>query len=147
MEKLELVPICMQDIDCFDGTEYGNLSAEKRTELIKNSENSCYNGQFFRLFLLKLGDELIGFFNVYAQSDKDISIAPEIKAQYRRKGFGEKGLILALKKAKELGYERAIATIVEDNTASINLHKKLNFEFVKKREKNGKCLSVYVKML
>ena len=84
---------------------------------------------------LKALGEVVGFFNVDAQSDKDISIAPEIKAQYRRKGFGEKGLILALKKAKELGYERALATIVENNAASINLHKKLNFEFVKKRKK------------
>lgn len=147
MEKLELVPICMQEIDCFDGTEYGNLSAEKRAELIKNSISGSCNGRYFKFYLFKALGEVVGFFNVYAQSDKDISIAPEIKAQYRRKGFGKKGLILALKKAKELGYERAIATIVEDNTASINLHKKLNFEFVKKRAKEEKCLNVYVKML
>lgn len=144
---LELVPICENDIDCFDGTEYGNLTAGRRLELIENSKNGCYNGKFFRFFLLKLDGEVIGFMNVCAHSKSVISVAPEIKEQYRQKGYGEKGLLLALKKAEELRYKIAMATVVEENIASIKLHEKLGFERVYNYEKKGKNLILFVKLI
>ena len=141
---IELVPISLQDINCFDGTEYEHLTIEKRIELIKNSENGCYNGQFFKFFLLKGDDELIGFMNVCARSKSVISIAPEIKKRYRRKGYGEKGVFLALTKAEKLGYKIAMATVIEENIASIKLHEKLGFIHIgNKVSKNGNLLKIY----
>lgn len=147
MQNLELVPISLQDINCFDGTEYEHLTIEKRIELIKNSENGCYNGQFFKFFLLKGDDELIGFMNVCARSKSVISIAPEIKKRYRRKGYGEKGVLLALIKAEKLGYKIAMATVIEENIASIKLHEKIGFERVYNYEKKGKNLILFVKLI
>ena len=147
MQNLELVPISLQDINCFDGTEYEHLTIEKRIELIKNSENGCYNGQFFRFFLLKLDDEVVGFMNVCARSKSVISIAPEIKKHYRRKGYGEKGVLLALTKAEKLGYKIAMATVIEENIASIKLHEKIGFERVYNYEKKGKNLILFVKLI
>lgn len=147
MQNLELVPISLQDVDCFDGTEYENLTIEKRTELIENSKNGCYNSQFFKFFLLKLDDEVVGFMNVCARSKSVISIAPEIKKCYRRKGYGKKGVLLALTKAEELGYKIAMATVVEENIASIKLHEKLGFERVYNYEKKGKNLILFLKLI
>ncbi len=147
MQKFELEPIRIEDIDCFDGTEYENLSIEKRTELIENSIKGNHKGRYFKFYLFKLDGETIGLFNVCAQSKNVISIAPEIKKQFRRNGYGTKGLSLALEKAKELGYKNAIATIREDNEASIKLHEKLGFEQVFKYDNKEKTLILFMKLL
>ena len=147
VENLELVPISLQDIDCFDGTEYKNLSTDKRRELIENSLNGSYNGKYFEFYLLKLGGETIGLFNVCAHSKSVISVAPEIKENFRQKGYGTAGMHLSLLNAKQKGYKVAIATVREENLASIKLHDKLNFERVMNYEKNGKPIRTYLKVL
>lgn len=147
-ESLKLYPITFSDIECFDGSEYQNLSDEKKQDLIMHSNSANYSGNYFKFFLLKMGDCVVGFINIYAHDKSVVSIAPEIKMQYRRKGFAEKGLILAYEFMKGLGYSVVVADINNDNIASQRLHEKLGFKIIKRYiNKNNKEMILYKKTL
>ena len=148
MEQLILTPVTQADINCFDGTEYQNLTLARKKELISNSITGVCDGKFFKFYLLKDNDKTVGVFNFYEQSKSVISICPNIKEEYRKNGYATKGLILAHAVAKEKGYSVALQTVREENLASIGLHQKLGFELVKKcKTQNGNPVRIYLKLL
>lgn len=144
--KLEPIKIC--DVECLDESEYKNLSREKRLDLINSSIIEEHNGKFFKFFLLKVDGNIAGFFNVYAHSNKDISIAPEIKYEYRNKGYATKSLNLLYKIFRKMGYKTIRADIRAGNISSLKLHKKLGFVFIKKYvNENGREMILYKKSI
>ncbi len=145
---LELVPISHIDVECFDNTEYGNLSYNDRIKLVNDSNKESCSGKYFKFYLVKLGNEIIGFINVYAHSKNVVSIAPEIKAEYRRKGYGFIAYENALKLAKDLKFKVAISDVKIENVASLKLQEKLGFEHIKTYTNDkGNRVKFYLKSL
>lgn len=143
-----MLPITIDDVELLDKTEYSNLSKEDRKMLVQNSKNGLLNGNFFRFYLIKNGLETVGVINMYGHGSNTISVAPEIFVEFRNKCFAIKGLNIAYKIAKELGFNKVIAGIRKENIASQNLHKKLGFSFVEDfTSKNGKPMKRYFKNL
>lgn len=86
--------------------------------------------------------------SLYAHSKHIISCAPEIKEEFKNKGFGFSAETSALKYAKEKGYTIAFASVEDNNKASIALHEKLGFEMAKQySNKKGKTMRFYIKAL
>lgn len=148
MKELELVPITIDDIDAFDNSEYQGLTKEKRLELINSSLQGMVNGKFFRFYLLRQDEKIIGFMNFCEKSKSVISIAPEIKVEFRNRGYATKALTIAYSLAKAMGFKAIVGGIREDNLASQKLHEKLGFELVQKFiNKNQKEMRLYIKIL
>lgn len=148
MEKIRLKPISVQDVDWLNKTEYKNLSKFQRQKLVEDCIKEEFNGEFFKFFLIEFGGEIIGVLNVKGHGDGVVSVAPEILAEYRNKGFASKSLILAYQYVKEKGFTKLTAGIREDNKASQSLHLKLGFKYEKDcTSKNGNLLKIYSKNL
>ena len=147
-ENISLKEIGFDDLDCFNDTEYSALTEEKRKELVEHSKNSQHQGKYFKFYLIIYQERIVGFLNVCDLSRSAFSIAPEIKKEFRRKGFCEIALTIAFNIQKLRGKKLAIASIREDNVASIKLHEKLGFELVKDYySKSGKPMKEYVKFI
>jgi len=148
MSNLELKPISCLDVDWLDKTEYKSLSIENRKALIRDSEKGLCKGEFFRFFIVIYEGEKIGVINMCGHGKDTVSVAPEILQEYRLRGFGEKSLKEAYLIAKKTGFKELTAGIREDNLASINLHLKMGFRFIKNHvSKNGVKLKIYSKQL
>ena len=148
MKDLELVPIKLSDIDWLDKTEYKNLSTERRMELVISSTVGRVDGEFFRFFLIKKKNEIIGVVNMRGHGNKVVSVAPELIEKYRGKGFWKESLKLAYSLAKQLGFKEVTAGIRKENHISQRLHEKLGFNFIKNEiNKNGNLLKIYSKQL
>ena len=148
MENLKLKAITHCDQGIFDKTEYQGLTKKKRIELISRSIEKSYENKYFEFFLLQNDSDIVGLMNFKAHSDTVISVAPEIKEEFRGKGFATAGLKLAYNLAKEKGFKIAIADIREDNLPSIKLHEKLGFEYMRTyKNLKGTTLRLYLKLL
>lgn len=145
---MQLKPISKNDINVFDQTEYGNLTLENRERLINDSINELCKGKYFKFYLIMVDDICVGFINVCGHSESVVSIAPEIKKDYRKKGYAYLAMQKAIDFAIEKGYKIAVAGIKIDNIASQKLQEKLGFEYVQNIfSKNGNQLKYYVKLL
>lgn len=148
MSNIFLKEITESDVDELDNSEYSNLDKEKRLELISCSKNAEHDGKYFKFYLLKKGQSTIGFINVSANSKNVCSVAPEIKEEFRQKGYATDACVKMFEELKRRGFKIAMATIREDNLASIALNEKLEFEYVKSYVgKSGKVLKLYLKPL
>ena len=145
---MQLKPISKNDINVFDQTEYGNLTLENRERLINDSINGLCKGKYFKFYLIMVDDICVGFINVCGHSESVVSIAPEIKKDYRKNGYAYLAMQKAIDLAREKGYKIAVAGIKIDNIASQKLQEKLGFEYVQNIfSKNGNQLKYYIKLL
>ena len=143
-----LKPISKNDINVFDQTEYENLTLENRKRLIEDSINELCKSKYFKFYLILVDDICVGFINVCGHSESVVSIAPEIKKDYRKKGYAYVAMQKAIDLAREKGYKIAVAGSRIDNIASQKLQEKLGFEYVQNIfSKNGNELKYYVKLL
>lgn len=148
MKNLKLQPISILDIEWLDKTEYKGLSVDRRKELVRDSDKGLIDGDFFRFFLVKNGEETVGLINMRGHGKEVVSVAPEILKEYRGQGFGEESLKIAYSLAKELGVREITAGIRADNLISINLHLKLGFKYLKEHtSKNGNLIKTYTKTI
>lgn len=148
MNNLELKPISRTDIVWLDKTEYKNLSEERRELLVSDSERCLCQGEFFRFFMIKDGNEVVGVINMQGHGKEVVSVAPEIFPEHRGKGFAYRSLVKAYEFAKEKGFTQLTAGIREENIASQNLHLKLGYKHVGNAlSKNGKALKMYSRQL
>ena len=146
--EISLKPIQIEDINMFDQTEYGNLTKEKRIKLVTDSIKGESCGKYFKFYLIFVDNVNVGFINVCGHSKSVVSVAPEIKQSYRKKGYAFSSMKKALDLVKEQGYKIAVAGIKIDNVASQKLQEKLGFEYVQNVfSKNGNQLKYYVKQL
>lgn len=145
---LEICSLSSESAFALEGLSYDKLDNLKKTAMLLESERGEHNGKFFKLFAVVVDGETVGVMNVCAKSKSVISIAPEIKEKYRRKGYAFIAEQMLFNLLKEKGYKIALATIKKDNLASIALQEKLGFEFVKEYVSDkGNELLMYLKSL
>lgn len=120
-------PVRSDDKSIFQGTSYGAMSSGSMEKMLHESLAKSHNGNYFELFAVMDDTVCVGFVSLYETTPSVISCGPEIKPQYRQKGYGYSAVRIALERANLMGYSKAIAQIRQDNTASIALHKKLGF--------------------
>ncbi len=145
---IRLKPITLNNISDFIGTSYDNMPAYQKQKMIQESIDKIYNNSYFEILVAHKNDTVMGFVNMFAHSQHIISCAPEIKDEFRCKGFGLYTVVSALNYAKDRGYTIAVADIEDSNVASIKLHEKLDFELLRKyNNKHEKTVRLYMKAL
>ena len=145
---INLKSISKDDISFLDGFSYGNMPKEKKEEMISHSQARNHNGKYFEFFLIEYQNQVVGVLNVVAHSQSVVSVAPEIKSDFRRKGLAKKALEKVFENLKRLNYKIVYAGIREDNLASVNLHYSLGFEYVQDfLSSKGNKLKMFIKLL
>ncbi len=143
-----LKPITYDNINDFDGTDYGAMSLEERHNLIDESMNKSHDGSYFEFLVVYNDNTVIGFMNLFAHSTHIISCGPEIKKCFQKKGLGFLAETMALEYAKKKGYTIAVGGVDDNNVASIALHEKLGFEMDRKYlNRQGRTIRIYIKAL
>ena len=59
MKDIELVSISVSDLEILDFTQYKTLSIEQKKALVNDSERGYHEGNFFRFYLVKNGEEIV----------------------------------------------------------------------------------------
>lgn len=145
---IELRALSLADINLLDGLSYGEMPKAKRTDMLFASEKGVYDGKYFKLFTVVVDGNVVGVMNVCKKSESVVSVSPEIKEKYRRKGYAFEGEKVVLELFKKEGCKIALATIRDDNFESLAFHEKLGFEYVKEYTNlQGKRLKLYLKSL
>ncbi len=116
--------------------------------MINESINKIHDKSYFEFLVAYENDTVIGFMNLYAHSEHIISCGPAIKEQFQNRGFGFSAETKALEYAKDRGYTIAVASVDENNIASIILHEKLGFELDRNYfNRQGRNMRLYIKAL
>ena len=145
---LSLAPITVDNIPDLEDTSYAEMSDEEKRRMVRESRCRRHDGAYFELFSVSDDGQIVGFMNLYARSDRTISIGPEIKKRLQGRGYGFAAETLALDHARQMGCSSAVAEVREDNAASIALHEKLGFSCVDRRiNQHGNPVRVYIKAL
>ena len=124
---ISLHPVDHNDEGLFAGSSYEAMPSELMHDMIDESLSKMHNGSFFELLAVMVDAVCVGFVSLYEHSGTEISCGPEIKPQYRKRGFAYSAVNCALEYARQIGYVRVVAQVRQDNTASIALHRKLGF--------------------
>lgn len=87
-------------------------------------------------------NKVVGFatfeqFRAYPAFKYSLEHSVYVHKAYRKKGIGKKLMEELIKAANELGYAIMVAAIDSENVGSIELHKKLGFEYAGTIEKSG----------
>jgi len=116
--------------------------------MISGSLSKTYNGRYYEFFLVLDGETVVGVMNVSAHSDHIISCGPEIKPEFRQKGYAFEAESMVLDMAKSKGFTIAVGGVQETNAASRALHEKLGFEHDRTyTNKRGYNICLYIKSL
>ena len=128
MHLCELNP---ENAVCLQETSYGIMPEEALQGMIAESCAGMHEGRFFRVYVLKEGKEYPGVISLYENEDGSISLGPEIKAGFQRKGYATKAMEIAMITAWKMGYTHAASEVRMDNAPSVALNRKLGFREVK----------------
>lgn len=136
------------DLALLDGTTYGESDEKTKKQMLKDSEKGKTGGKYFKLYLIEDGEATVGVLNVCGHSQSVVSVAPEIKEEFKKREYAYLALSNCFEMLKSQGFALALADIRTDNTASKKLHEKLGFEYVRNYlSMNGNELMHYVKLL
>lgn len=128
--------------------KFNDKTLDEIADIINKWQELEYNGKYFEMFAVCNEDRVVGNISLYQHGDYIISIGPEIYAEFRRQNLAYEGMKRALNLAREKGYKIVSAQIRTDNSASINLHKKLGYildgEYINKK---GNPVYIYLKLL
>ena len=133
----------------FQQKHNAKMSIDEVKKLIIKWQEKEFANKYFEMFAIVNDTEMVGMISLYQHSPNVISCGPEIFECYRKRGFAENAMILAMKTAKSKGYKLVLQQIRVDNIASIALHKKLGFEtdgYVYKNKK-GNDVQIFIKLL
>lgn len=97
-----------------------------------------YNGKYFEQFIIIDNLIPVGLCSLMEQTKGSVSIGVIIDKNFWRKGYCTRACMELVKKAKEKGYEKAVAGVGEFNTPSIEFCKKFGFTY-KETNINKKC--------
>jgi len=108
-----------------------------------------FAGKYFEMFAIVKDREIVGSISLFQHSRSVVSCGPEVFEAYRRQGIGAEAMLLAMDKAKNLGYKVMSQQVRQNNTASIALHEKLGFETDEYiyRNRNENEVLMYLKLL
>ena len=128
---------------------YSGLTREELRALLADWNTRQYDGQYFEMFAVVDGEQVVGSVSLYQRAAHLISCGPEIFPPHRRKGYGYAAMGLAFTAAKAKGYTVAVQQVRTDNAASVALHEKLGCERPKDVFQNAKGHAVcfYIKVL
>lgn len=128
LKRISVRPIQRHEKALLEDTSYSTMSNEEKNDMISESLQKKHNGRYFEFLVVEDAGNCVGFMSLYAHSQSTISCGPEIKVQYRCKGYAYHGEQKAFEYAKKLGYTAAVAQVRMTNQASRALHEKLGFE-------------------
>lgn len=115
--------------------------------MISESMQQSHGSLYFEVLAACEDNAVVGFTSLSARSEHIISCSPAIKTQHQGQGLGFAAETQALAYAKRKGYTIAVATIDEQNAASIALHEKLGFELAKQYRSKQGTFRLYAKAL
>ena len=138
-----------EDAEALQKNKYRNMPIRDIRKLIDRWNTGNYRGNYFVVFAIISGGELVGMISLYQHTESIVSIGPEVFSGYRDKEYGRLAMEIVMSLAKDTGYKIISQQIRTDNTASIALHKSLGFEtdgylYI---NRNGKKVLVYLKPL
>jgi len=137
------------DAESFQKMQETNISLDEiKAMFAKWGEKTCA-GKYFAMFAIVKNGELVGSISLYQLSRGIVSCGPEVFVAYRKQGIGREAMLLAMDKAKNMGYKVVSQQVGRHNTASIALHEKLGFETDEYiyRNKKGNEVLIYIKPL
>ena len=132
-----------EDYSVIQKYQYPELDKADILKMISDWNTFCYHNQYFERFAIELNGTAIGSISLYQQGIDVISTGIEIFMPYRKCGYALESMELILKYARQKGYRKIINQVRQDNTASIELHKKLGY-FIDREEINSKGHKVYI---
>lgn len=128
--------------------QYSGVSNQEISQMLNDWSTKTYNGKYFEMFAITSDDTIVGNVSLFQHTPHIISCGPEIYRDYRRKGYAFEAMSIALDYAAKNGYKIAVAQIRNNNTASIALHAKLQFEFDHEYINNkGNSVLFYIKAI
>jgi len=160
MSLICLKTLCPEDIQYFDGTQYASMSEAVKLQMLSESQAKEHEGRYFEVFAIHLDGtpDPVGFVSLYDRGPLPegfkaesllpiVGISPEIRAGSRNKGYATKAMKIAMDLAAEKGFREVLASVLEENTPSLALHRKLGFkELGRGSDKKGR-LHVYFSYL
>ena len=137
------------DALAFQQNQKTNISLNEIKEMFAKWGEHIYHGKYFEMFAVVKDGEIVGSISLYQLSKSIVSCGPEVFEAYRKQGIGKEAMLLAMDKAKNLGYKVVFQQIERNNVASIMLHNKLGFETDEYiyRNKKEKEVLIFVKPL
>ncbi len=119
------------DLLFLSGTGYGAMPEKAKQKMLSDSQTKQYaDGNYFEVFTLRDGTDVIGFVSLYSKESGFVSIGLDIRKQYRHQGYGTRSAEPIAKLLAEKGFVAIRNTVRTDNEASIRLHEKLGFDCV-----------------
>ena len=148
-ETLSINLFTPEDLPFLSGTGYSSMSEEAKKKMLSDSQAKQYaDGNYFEVFTLREGNDVIGFVSLYSKEPGFVSIGLDIREQYRRQGYGTRSAEPIAELLVEKGFVAIRNTVRTDNEASIRLHKKLGFDCVDRyTTERGKEVYVFEKQL
>ena len=148
-EQLFVKPLTSEDLPFLSGTGYTSMSEKAKLKMLSDSQAKQYaDGNYFEMFSLREGNNVIGFVSLYSKEPGIVSIGLDIREQYRHQGYGTRSAEPIAELLAEKGFFAIRNTVRTDNDASIRLHKKLDFDCVDRyKTERGKELFVFEKPL
>ena len=119
-----------------ESTQRGGITMSEALLPSAQVEEEISRGDPKRSYLvLEVGDEVVAWGRIAPWSPYEAyAIAGEtsmfVRLDHLRRGFGRRIKEAVIARAVELGYHHLVARVVEGNTASIELNKRLGFEIV-----------------
>ena len=138
-----------EDAEAVQQSLYPDLPVSRLVEMIDEWNAGSFRDRRFDLFAVMADERIIGYVSLYEHSQHIASLGAEVIPEERGKGAASEALKLLLQYASETGYRILLDQIRVDNTASLQLHKKLGFEsdgYVY-RNQRGREVVLYLKLI
>lgn len=138
-----------EDAESVQQSLYPDMTVSRVSELIDEWNSRVCGGRRFDMFAIVSDERIVGYVSLYEHSKLIASVGAELVKEERRKGAAFEAISHLLPYAAEEGYRILLDQVREDNTASIQLHKKLGFEsdgYVY-RNQRGQEVVLYLKLI
>lgn len=142
-------PLASVDLPYLSGTGYASMAEKAKKKMLSDSQKKQYSaGNYFEMFSLREGNDVLGFVSLYSKDPGVVSIGLDIREQYRHQGYGTRSADPIAELLAEKRFASIRNTVRTDNEASIRLHKKLGFDCVDRyTTEHGKEVFVFEKPL
>lgn len=112
---------------CYFKKDYNSIK-----NLIKLWQTKKHNNVYFEQFVIVCEEILVGTISLYEHSSEEVSVGVYVDEPFRKKGIATKAYNIITSIAKNKNYKYLSAGVLDKNLASVNFHKKLDFEEVDK---------------
>ena len=106
---------------------YPKLSEDRVREILQEWDSRCFEGKYCEFFAVTAAGELVGYVNLFEQSERIVSAGAHIFPGYRGRSYGTQSVGQLLALAKERGYTSVTARVRKSNVPSLRLCDTLGF--------------------